>query len=331
MTKWKTSLHLNYSEGSIICENLGINSGIFQSNSLPPLLFCLALTPLLHELIETGYGYKIGEEKINHLFYIDDLKLYGKNDKELDGLLCTVKKFSEDIGMEFGLDKCAKATFIRGRLTSTSEIKLNEDISIRELDQEETYKYLGIDEGNGMQHAKMKEIIRKECYRRIRAIIHNKLNAKNKLEAINTLATPAVTYSFNVINWNLEEIKRMDRKIQKLLTLNRMHHPKVDANRMYVPRKEAGRGMINLEMCFETTTIGLNTYLLSSDARMLKLVLQHEKKKKKLRSVMKESRKFKFQLNMAHEENEQTTEATKAAKEIKKKVKQGYLDDMKKT
>ena len=42
----------------------------------------------------------------------------GKNDKELDGFLCTVKKFSDDIGMEFGLDKCAKATLIRGRLTS---------------------------------------------------------------------------------------------------------------------------------------------------------------------------------------------------------------------
>ena len=44
---------------------------------------------------------------------------------------------------------------------------------------------------------------------------------------------------------------------------------------------------------------------------MLKLVLQHEKKKK-LHSVTKESRKFKLKLNMAQEENEQTTEATKA-------------------
>ena len=34
---------------------------------------------------------------------------------------------------------------------------------------------------------------------------------------------------------------------------------------------------------------------------------------------------------MAQEENEQTAEATKVAKEIKKKAKQGYLDDMKKT
>ena len=83
-------------------------------------------------------------------------------------------------------------------------------------------------------------------------------------------------------------------------------------------------------MCFKTAKIGLNTYLLSSDDRMLKLVLQHEKKKK-LHSVTKETRKFKFRLNMAQEENEQTTEATKAAKENKTKVKQGYLNDTKKT
>ena len=105
-----------------------------------------------------------------------------------------------------------------------------------------------------------------------------------------------------------------------------MHHPKADVNRMYVQKKEGERGMINLEMCFKITKIGLNNY---SDDRMLMLVLQHEKKKY-LHSVMKESQEFKFQLNMAQEENKKTTEATKAVKEIKKKAKQGYLDDMKK-
>ena len=83
-------------------------------------------------------------------------------------------------------------------------------------------------------------------------------------------------------------------------------------------------------MCFKATTTGLNTYLLSTDDRMLNLVLQHGKKKK-LHSVTKESRKFKFQLDMAQEKNKQTTDATKTANEITKKSKQGYLDDMKKT
>ena len=44
------------------------------------------------------------------LFYLDDLILYEKNDEEL---LSTAYIFSNDISMEFGLDKCAKATFIR--------------------------------------------------------------------------------------------------------------------------------------------------------------------------------------------------------------------------
>ena len=92
---------------------------------------------------------------------MDDLKLYGKNDYEFDGLLKTVKTSSDDIGMTFGLDKCIKATFIRGKLKYTSSIVLDTDTKIKELDQEETYKYLGIEEGDGIRHGKMKERTKK--------------------------------------------------------------------------------------------------------------------------------------------------------------------------
>ena len=46
---------------------------------------------------------------------MDDLKLYGRKDYELDGLLKAIKTFSDGIGMTFGLDKYAEATFIRGK------------------------------------------------------------------------------------------------------------------------------------------------------------------------------------------------------------------------
>ena len=109
------------------------------------------------------------------------------------------------------------------------------------------------------------------------------------------------------------------------MTLNRMHHPKTDVSRMY-PRKEGGRGMINLEMTYKTATIGLNSYLESSEDRMLHAVLQHEKKRK-LHSVIKESRKFKFQLNLAQEEMDTNMKPKKAAKDIKKKVKNASLEN----
>ena len=90
-------------------DNIRIKRGIFQGDSLSPILFCISLLPLSLELNSSGYGYKIGTEWITHLFYMYDLKLYAKDDSELEGLLRTVKGFSFDIGMEFGLSKCAKA------------------------------------------------------------------------------------------------------------------------------------------------------------------------------------------------------------------------------
>ena len=36
-----------------------------------------------------------------------DLKLFARDDNDREGLLQTVKKFSDDIGMSFGLDKCS--------------------------------------------------------------------------------------------------------------------------------------------------------------------------------------------------------------------------------
>ena len=85
--------------------------------------------------------------------------------------------------------------------------------------------------------------------------------------------------------------------------------------------------MTNLEMAYKTATIGLNSYLQSSGDRMLHAVLLC-KKKKKLHSVVKESRKFNFQLNMA-QEIDINTKPTKAAKDIKKKTEKASLEDMK--
>jgi hypothetical protein len=48
---------------------------------------------------------------------MDDLKLIAKSEKELQKQIQIVKTFSDDIYMEFGLDKCAKITFKRGKLT----------------------------------------------------------------------------------------------------------------------------------------------------------------------------------------------------------------------
>lgn len=67
--------------------------------------------------------------------------------------------------------KCTKTTFKRGELTQTISIHIdNNKTTTKEVEQEESYKYRGIYEGDGVQHAKMK-MIRKEYYRRIRLVV----------------------------------------------------------------------------------------------------------------------------------------------------------------
>ena len=79
------------------------------------------------------------------------------------------------------------------------------------------------------------------------------LNSVNGIEAVITLAMPVVMYSFNIMNWTVPEIRRLDTKIHKLLICNRMHHPKADVDRLYILRNK----VIQPELSYKLTTNGL--------------------------------------------------------------------------
>ena len=281
MNNWKTTMKLFYNDGCITTDQIKIKRGIFQGDSFSPLLFCLALVPLTSELATSGYGYKISNTSapISNLFYMDDLKLYSENEQEQFAELKIVKQFSHDIGMEFGLEKRAKASFKKGKLASTGNIVINDDTETQELDQEGVYKYLGVDESDGVQHSKMKEKIRKEYNRRVRLILRTELKGRNKIEAINSLAVPVVQYSFSIIDWKISELKKIDTKTRKLL--NMMLHPKADVERLYIPRKDEGRGLTDVETAFKTVTIGLDHYLKHKEGQYPKQELEHERSKAK--------------------------------------------------
>ena len=76
---------------------------------------------------------------------MDDLKLIAKSEEELQTQIHTVKTFSENIHMEFGLEKCAKIAFKRGKLVHLQNLVIDINREIQELEQEKTYKYLGIE------------------------------------------------------------------------------------------------------------------------------------------------------------------------------------------
>ena len=197
---------------------------------------------------------------------------------------------------------------------------------IQDLDQAETYKYLGMEEGEGVQHYKMKVKIRKEFKRRIKLVLKSELNARNKIAVINTLAVPVILYSYGVIDWKLDEIQDLDRMTRKRLCMNQMLAMKADVDRIYLPCQEGGRSLMNLEKEYKATMIGLQTYMTNKDDVQIQAVLQHQNSKA-LHSVPKEAEKY---LTEAGTTDDMTNVHGKTATWKAKQLKLKYKEDFKK-
>ena len=73
---------------------------------------------------------------------MDNLKLYSRNEKGLDSLVQTVRVFSEDIGMEFGIEKCAMLVMKKRKIVKSVGTELSDGKVIKSLRESESYKYL---------------------------------------------------------------------------------------------------------------------------------------------------------------------------------------------
>ena len=199
---------------------------------------------------------------------------------------------------------------------------VSDDIKI----EAETYKYQGMEEEEGVQHHKMKVKIMKEYKRRIRLVLKSKLNARNKIAAINTLAVPVILYSYGVTDWKLDEIQDLDRMNRKQLCMNQMLTNKADVDRIYLLCQEGGRSLMNLEKEYKATMIGLQTYMVKKNDVQIQAVLRHQNSKV-LHCVPKEAEKY---LTEAGTTDDITNDHGKTATWKARQLKYKYKEDFKK-
>ena len=83
-----------------------------------------------------------------------DITLFAKNGNELETLILAVR---QDIGMEFGKEKCAMQVMKSGKRHITDRtVKRNQDKTIK-FGKTETYKYLVILEAGTIKQEEIKE------------------------------------------------------------------------------------------------------------------------------------------------------------------------------
>jgi hypothetical protein len=63
-----------------------------------------------------------------------------------------VRTVNDDIHMESGCDKCEETVIKKGKSVHSQNLILDFNREIQQLKQGKTYKYLGIEESEGIQH-----------------------------------------------------------------------------------------------------------------------------------------------------------------------------------
>ena len=105
-------------------------------------------------------------------------------------LINAARKYSQDLGIEFGIGKCAILVMKSGKRHLTDGMELPNQDKIRTFREKLTYIYLGILEADAIKQVEMKEKIQKEYLRRTRMPLKTKLCCRNLIKGKNTGAVP---------------------------------------------------------------------------------------------------------------------------------------------
>ena len=200
--------------------------------------------------------------------YMDDIKLFAKNEKELETLNHAVRIYSQNIGMELGIEKCAMLVMKSGKRHITDGMELPIQDKIITLGENKTCKYLGILEADTIKQMEMKDKIQKEYCRRARKLLEKKLTCRNLIKGINTWAVPLIRYSWPFLKWTRDELKQMDQRTRKLVTMHKAQHPRDDVARLYVSRKEGREGLACIEDSVDPSIQRLEDYIGKHEGRL---------------------------------------------------------------
>ncbi|XP_030747235.1 uncharacterized protein LOC115875843 [Sitophilus oryzae] len=234
------------------------------------------MNPMSTLLNHTTARYKIDQgngKRLNHLLYMDDLKLYGETPSKLNDLIETVQVFSRDIHMSFGFDKCATVNIKRGKIEDRQQVICN----IKQLAPKDTYRYLGLAQNSTIDHTTIKREIREKYNTRLMKLLNTKLSGHNLIKAINAWAILVLTYSFGVVKGSNTDLEDLDRLTRRQLTKFRNLHTNSSVYRLYVPRRMGGRGLLNIkDLCLKQEN-GMRQRFMSSNCAIMMLIVAQDK------------------------------------------------------
>ena len=215
--------------------------------------------------------------KRTHSLFVDDLKVYQENHNTLKIVNEIIVQASHDTRACYGVSKCAEIVFERGRMVNGEELHvLEERMKKMDPDENEIYKFLGLEQADGIKTKTVFERVKAEVSKRVQLITNTELNDVNLIRAINMKVIPVAAYAMNVCKFNMGELKELDQVIKRELRQKNMLGRQVSDERLYLKREKGGRGLKSLRDTYKETRLRVACYMAKSPNRWIEAAWRRE-------------------------------------------------------
>ena len=281
--------------GIVLTEPIQFKRGIYQGDTLCPLLFIMYVNPMSWKL-RTLPGYRLTKPlniNISHGLFIDDLKLYSSSERQHEIKLALSHQMMEDMGLSMAAKKPQTISMARGkRAEKDVGLKLSEDVMIKDLG-DRLYEFLGVEEAKQYENKVVLKKAEKEVIRPVSVILDTSMSDQNKINAINTFALPVLTFFMPVIFFSQEDLNEADLEVKRLLTERGAQHPQHLNTLLYASRSIGGWGLKQVSSVYKETKIkaALRLSLLNDSRLQAVAQFQQIKENEGRRSIFKDARR----------------------------------------
>ena len=198
-----------YRLGEIETEWVSSRKGVRQGCVLSPLLFGLYTEELAIRIRNSGYGIRIGDERLGCLLYADDIVVVSEDKDELQKILDIVDQYGKEFEMKFSKEK-SKVLVINA---DENDEGRTWDLGNMKIGRNNSYKYLGmiIDE-QGTDRTKRDRIAKGiQWVGRLGSVSRYRANKYEVVRGLwKGMAVPGLMYGLETMSWTNREIDKME-------------------------------------------------------------------------------------------------------------------------
>ncbi|XGW25126.1 hypothetical protein V3C99_006493, partial [Haemonchus contortus] len=268
--------YCGYQNGKLVkSEPLEVKRGVMQGDTLSPLLFCMAIAPISTWLRNNVSPYRTSTGAltlacepltINHIFYMDDLKVYSPSWDDIVKAKEGIQKVAGELGLRLNPSKCAVNSLNQPRPNEMTPSM--DDIPV--LGSNSLYKYLGAEQTSLISWDQLWSRVRTNAMATARRIMLSDLAVRQKVNGYNLIVIPKLKYAISCIIYGngrfctmRKQAREFDEAIRKLLAETHMRFGHSCVARLYVNKEQGGLGLKSAEEEMEHTIVYTWCYLAS--------------------------------------------------------------------